>query len=57
MSEKLEQFKQKVENAENAPLLDSLIQHVPLKDKDFEHRDAMKIIKTEVLKRMNAGTL
>lgn len=53
MNEKLEQFKQKVEAAENAPLLDSLIQHVPLKDKDLDHYSTMKIIKTKILKRMN----
>jgi len=52
MSDKLDEFKIKVEQSENAPLIDSLIEHVKKADENIDYYEATKIIKHEILRRL-----
>lgn len=52
MNEKLVSFKEKVKRAENAPLIDSLIEHAKKADESLEYYEATKIIKHELLERL-----
>lgn len=53
MSDKLKQFEEKVKSADNAPLIDSLIDHAQKIGSDIDYYEATKIIKKELLKRLN----
>jgi len=53
MSDKFEEFKRKVEQSENAPLVDSLIEHAKKADENIDYYEATKIIKYEILKRLD----
>lgn len=53
MSDKFEEFKVKVQNADNAPLIDSLIDHAKKSDGNIDYYEATKIIKHEILRRLS----
>lgn len=52
MSDKLKEFKTKVEQSENVSLIDSLIEHAKKSDENIDFYEATKIVKNEILKRM-----
>lgn len=52
MSDKFEEFKEKVEQSENALLIDSLIDHAKKSDENIDYYEATKIIKHEILRRL-----
>lgn len=52
MNEKLKLFEEKVKKAENAAVIDSLIEHAKKADENIEYYEAMKILRCEILKRM-----
>lgn len=52
MNEKLALFKEKVKKSDNAPLIDSLIEHAKKADESLEYYEATKIIKHELLERL-----
>lgn len=53
MDNKFEEFKEKVQNADNAPLIDSLIDHAKKADENTDYYEATKIIKHEILRRLD----
>jgi len=53
MSEDLKQFQDKVENATDVALVDSLIEHAQKMMDDIDYYEAVKIAKAEILKRLN----
>lgn len=52
MSEVLKQFQEKVENAPDTALVDSLIEHAQKMMDDMDYYEAVKVIKAELLKRL-----
>lgn len=52
MTDKLEEFKKKVKNAEDDPLIDSLIEHAKKADENTDYYEAVKILKYEIVKRL-----
>lgn len=46
------EFAAKVKQSENAPLLDSLIEHAKKSDQNLDFHEATKIIKKEILERL-----
>lgn len=52
MIEKLALFHEKVKQAENAALIDSLLDHAKKADVSLEYYEATKIIKHELLERL-----
>lgn len=57
MSDKFEEFKEKVQNADNAPLIDSLIDHAKKSDENIDYYEVTKIIKHEILKRLKQSIM
>lgn len=52
MNDKFKEFKIKVEQSENAALIDSLIEHAKKSDENTDFYEAMKIVKYEILDRL-----
>jgi len=52
MIDKLKEFEKKVQSADNAPLIDSLIDHARKADENTDYYEATKIIKHEILRRL-----
>jgi hypothetical protein len=52
MSDKLKQFAEKVHDATDVALVDSLIEHAQKMKGDTDYYEAVKIVKTELLKRL-----
>lgn len=50
MNDRFGEFKRKVEQSEDAPLIDSLIDHAKKSDGNIVYYEATKIIKYEVLR-------
>lgn len=52
MDDKLKQFEDKVHNATDVALVDSLIEHAQKMMDDTDYYEAVKIAKTELLNRL-----
>lgn len=55
MNDKMEKFKMKVEQSESIHLVDSLIEHAKKADESLDYYEATKIIKHELLERLNVS--
>lgn len=52
MTDKLKEFERKVQSADDALLIDSLIDHAKKSDENIDYYEATKIIKHEILRRL-----